>query len=66
MYHQTTQPGKTPGYWPWPVRRFGAGAVRFAAALPQKGTYVLPWVGQSQFQTPAYTTVWEDLLCIRG
>ncbi|MCA8830145.1 DUF4113 domain-containing protein [Hymenobacter pini] len=48
------------------MRRFGAGAVRFAAALPQKGTYVLPWVGQSQFQTPAYTTVWEDLLCIRG
>ncbi|RSK45212.1 Y-family DNA polymerase [Hymenobacter rigui] len=47
-------------------QRFGAGAVRFAAALPQKGTYVLPWVGQSQFQTPAYTTVWEDLLCIRG
>ncbi|MCA8830511.1 Y-family DNA polymerase [Hymenobacter pini] len=47
-------------------QRFGAGAVRFAAALPQKGTYVLPWVGQSQFQTPAYTTVWEDILCIRG
>jgi DNA polymerase V len=46
-------------------QRFGAGAVRFAAALPPKGEYVMPWVGQSQWQTPAYTTCWEDLLCIR-
>jgi DNA polymerase V len=46
--------------------RFGAGKVGFAAALPAKGEYVLPWVGQHQFQSPAYTTVWEDLLCIRA
>ncbi|QJX48768.1 Y-family DNA polymerase [Hymenobacter taeanensis] len=47
-------------------QRFGAGAVRFAAALPLKGEYVMPWVGQSQWQTPAYTTCWEDLLCIQA
>ncbi|SHL98916.1 Y-family DNA polymerase [Hymenobacter psychrotolerans] len=46
--------------------RFGAGKVRFAAALPAQGEMLMPWVGQQQFQTPAYTTCWEDLLCIRA
>ncbi|RSK50063.1 DUF4113 domain-containing protein [Hymenobacter rigui] len=32
---------------------------------PTQWTYVLPWMGQSQFQSPAYTTRWKDLLCIR-
>jgi DNA polymerase V len=47
-------------------QRFGAGKVRFATAQLPKGEYTAPWVGQHQWQTPAYTTCWEDLLCIRA
>jgi DNA polymerase V len=47
-------------------QRLGAGAVRFAAALPPKGGPRVPWAGHCQWQTPAYTTRWEDLLCIRA
>ncbi|TGE20907.1 Y-family DNA polymerase [Hymenobacter metallicola] len=47
-------------------QRFGAGKVKFATAQLPKGEYTAPWAGQHQWQTPAYTTCWEDLLCIRA
>lgn len=40
---------------------YGAGAIRFAAALPPPGVATPPWAGRCRYRTPAYTTRWEDL-----
>ncbi|RSK33058.1 Y-family DNA polymerase [Hymenobacter metallilatus] len=45
-------------------QRYGRGTVRFAAALPAPGGVAQPWAGNSRWQTPAYTTRWDDLLWI--
>jgi DNA polymerase V len=47
-------------------QRLGATTVRFAAALPPKDGPRVPWAGHCQWQTPAYTTCWDDMLCIRA
>ncbi|QNH62206.1 Y-family DNA polymerase [Hymenobacter sediminicola] len=46
--------------------RFGKNTVQFAVALPANIHAQVPWVGQSQWRTPAYTTCWDDLLFIRA
>ena len=44
--------------------RFGRGTVQLAAAVAPAGTTRVPWQGQAQWCTPAYTTRLEDLLTV--
>jgi len=42
--------------------RFGKGSVQVATVLGgQVGKQPVPWKGQQQRRTPAYTTNWDEL-----
>jgi DNA polymerase V len=42
-------------------QRFGAGTVRFATAMIPKGKQQVPWLGNADFKSGAYTTNWDEL-----
>jgi DNA polymerase V len=42
-------------------QRFGAGTVQFATAMIPKGKQQVPWLGNSDFKSGAYTTNWDEL-----
>ncbi|MBC6605393.1 Y-family DNA polymerase [Hymenobacter sp. BT188] len=42
-------------------QRFGAGTVRFATASIPKGKQSVPWLGNADFKSGAYTTNWDEL-----
>ncbi|WP_460615337.1 Y-family DNA polymerase [Hymenobacter seoulensis] len=46
--------------------RYGAGTVRFATVQVGVGRQPASYTGQRQWQSPAYTTSWDDLLQIRA
>lgn len=47
--------------------RFGKGSVQVATALAGKpGGEIIPWKGQQQRRTPAYTTCWEELWQVKS
>ncbi|MCA8830471.1 Y-family DNA polymerase [Hymenobacter pini] len=41
--------------------RYGAGMIRFAAAVSAPQVATPPWAGRCRWRTPAYTTQWADL-----
>ncbi|WP_240935760.1 DUF4113 domain-containing protein [Hymenobacter sp. HDW8] len=42
-------------------QRFGTGTVRFATASIPRGKQSVPWLGNADFKSGAYTTSWEEL-----
>ncbi|WP_223284438.1 DinB/UmuC family translesion DNA polymerase [Hymenobacter qilianensis] len=42
-------------------QRFGAGTVQFATAVIPKGKQPVPWLGNADFKSGAYTTNWDEL-----